>query len=339
MSINRSEQNANLSYTPDFKPGNSSGLFTFIKITASLISIVVIAGGITLAILGIRGDLNFQPYNYDQLLTTRIMKPATLPVQTQCGVQTVKPSINGETLNSQRIINGDTAITDSWPWTVSIRNLKKSQIGSHFCGGSLVYSQYVITAAHCVSKRNKANMVVIIGVTQFNSPLSYSKVFFVQDMIVKADFNLAEITNDIAVLKLNRPASGVENLCLPDANFTRIFGQKVVVTGWGSTTGFNSNKDLSNNLLQVVLSVDNEKFFCSTTTSNYCAMSVTGDSNACYGDSGSPLMHYSKGKWYLYGLTSYVIASADKCLPNLPSYYTAIPFYLEWIASAIATMS
>jgi len=66
----------------------------------------------------------------------------------------------------------------------------------------------------------------------------------------------------------------------------------------------------------------------------YCAIGVVNGSNACYGDSGGPMQSLVDGKWYFYGLASYVLTNLEKiCAPTLPSFYTKIPRYLDWITN------
>ncbi len=60
------------------------------------------------------------------------------PQPGDCGVPAIMPSVN------TRIVNGETAIPHSWPWQVSLQ-----EGGRHFCGGSLINSRWVVSAAHC----------------------------------------------------------------------------------------------------------------------------------------------------------------------------------------------
>ena len=61
----------------------------------------------------------------------------------------------------------------------------------------------------------------------------------------------------------------------------------------------------------------------------YCAHDIVRQSNICMGDSGGPLMYYSGGKWYLYGLTSFLSALNDRCLNTEPSFFTKVPIYVN----------
>ena len=45
-----------------------------------------------------------------------------------------------------RVANGVNALPHSWPWPISLR----TNGGKHFCGGSLIHPEWVLTAAHCI---------------------------------------------------------------------------------------------------------------------------------------------------------------------------------------------
>jgi len=55
-----------------------------------------------------------------------------------CGVPAIAPS------TSVRVVGGVEAVPHSWPWMVSLQ-----ADGRHFCGGSLINKQWVLSAAHC----------------------------------------------------------------------------------------------------------------------------------------------------------------------------------------------
>jgi len=52
-------------------------------------------------------------------------------------------SVCGKPPKNTRIVGGEDAPAGSWPWQVSLHSI------AHFCGGSLINDQWVVTAAHC----------------------------------------------------------------------------------------------------------------------------------------------------------------------------------------------
>jgi len=48
-----------------------------------------------------------------------------------------------------RIVNGTNAAGGAWPWLVAI-----IQNGTQSCGGALVSSQWIVSAAHCFKQNN-----------------------------------------------------------------------------------------------------------------------------------------------------------------------------------------
>ena len=71
---------------------------------------------------------------------------------------------NRESFN--RINGGFEAVPSSWPWQVSFRDY----YDGHFCGGTLISSRWVISAAHCFYDReepeefgNWTNLEIVMG--------------------------------------------------------------------------------------------------------------------------------------------------------------------------------
>ena len=69
--------------------------------------------------------------------------PST-PAPLVCG----KAPMNNKDV-SDRIVGGENATTGSWPWQASV-HYNTVNTSSHFCGGSLINKDYVLTAAHCI---------------------------------------------------------------------------------------------------------------------------------------------------------------------------------------------
>ena len=60
-----------------------------------------------------------------------------------------------------KIIRGQETMPNSYPWLVSIR--VKRLINFHICGGSLIYDDLVITAAHCVASFKPEHLTIVVN--------------------------------------------------------------------------------------------------------------------------------------------------------------------------------
>lgn len=57
-----------------------------------------------------------------------------------CGKRT-----NLRVVRSNKIVGGQQAASEDWTWQVALTNQ-----GKFACGGSLINSQWIVTAAHCI---------------------------------------------------------------------------------------------------------------------------------------------------------------------------------------------
>ncbi|KAF7665765.1 hypothetical protein LDENG_00133990, partial [Lucifuga dentata] len=64
-----------------------------------------------------------------------------------------------------RIVGGQDAPAGSWPWQVSLQ-----YYGYHFCGGSLINNEWVLTAAHCCLSTEMSGTNVCLGRQNLEGP-------------------------------------------------------------------------------------------------------------------------------------------------------------------------
>jgi hypothetical protein len=153
---------------------------------------------------------------------------------TDCGISQVKPTINGQILNT-RLINGEDSRKLSWPWLVYLAE-KTNQI-KFKCSASLINNQYVLTLASCIHQVNRTNLVAIIGLDETNNVPESNYVYNIKDVINYKQFDENDIysTANLALIKLARVVdiSGIKPICLPNSDdSSKIFGKRIVVTSW-----------------------------------------------------------------------------------------------------------
>lgn len=272
---------------------------------------------------------------------------------------------------SPRVIGGVDATASSHPFMATIWGVENNGKFGQLCGGVLVAPGWVVTAAHCVFDEatgdafKAASFEVYLGQQQLLepcdatldgacSPQQAAKMRRVDGIYVHpayqndASSNAHNIVGDIALLHLTKesgtPAAVVATLSLATmTQLQRLQRQhqagghdNLRVLGWGKTT--NTPGNLAQDLQVADLDYEPSDicgavYGTSIAGSQICAIDPKGVRDTCNGDSGGPLMVQQNGQVYLLGLTSF---GSETCAQKgVPSVYTSIPYYLDWIEQHI----
>jgi serine protease 7 (enterokinase) len=246
-----------------------------------------------------------------------------------CGTKSVAKEDN-DNVDPFKIVGGTASANGAWPWQVAMY-----YNNGFTCGGSVLNSEWIITAAHCIYGRNYATFFSFdIGVTDRSKPNVDSVLKRkVSKIVLHPQYNDRTSTNDIALMKLASPLTYSQNVvaaCIPSTPATP--GATVYVTGWGTTSAGGAVQTQLREVTQTLGSdakcVAEWRF---TAASQICAGLVNGGKDTCQGDSGGPLVAQRNGKWQLEGLTSY---GYQKCGDG--GVYTRVSFYDSWIRQIVA---
>ena len=142
---------------------------------------------------------------------------------------------------------------NKYPWVVALMDATGTQ---QFCGGTLVASKYVVTAAHCMYTDNAqtqvmtpAQLKIRIGDHDLETvgETSLEKTVSVNKITIHESYGGADLANDITVIELAEELdlNVYTPACMAQTSDSTSFdGKTAQVYGWGTTSfgGASSSK-------------------------------------------------------------------------------------------------
>ncbi|XP_064589442.1 cathepsin G-like [Zonotrichia leucophrys gambelii] len=233
-----------------------------------------------------------------------------------------------------RIIGGREAVAHSRPYMafLKIKNATKTSR----CGGFLIRSDAVLSAAHCVDEIGTiVSFTVTLGAHNVSRKEPSQQKIHVEKCVIHPQYSREGFINDILLLKLKKKAEineYVRNISFAKENEHVRAGELCTVSGWGRTSLDPPPSDV---LMEVELKVQKEKI-CQQVFSKYKRQSMicVGDENrkktTYRGDSGGPLVCNKKA----YGIVSHGIKHR-----LFPKAFTRISHFEPWIREELKRLS
>ncbi|XP_010723125.1 mast cell protease 1A-like isoform X1 [Meleagris gallopavo] len=228
------------------------------------------------------------------------------------------PRADGSALRGQ-IIGGHEAEPHSHPYMAYLK-LERSA-----CGGFLVASDWVMTAAHCLS----GNITVVLGAHEIFQPEQSQQVRGVLRYHPHPAYNPKTFANDIMLLKLTAKAKlnkYVRTIALPKTSSYLLTGTSCTIAGWGLI----DEDEIADRLFETKVSIYSRRkcilFYPHLDDGMVCAGSFHELKDSSQGDSGGPLVCNKVAQ----GIVSFGYN-------NPPGVYARIANYLHWIKKIMRT--
>ncbi len=266
-----------------------------------------------------------------------------------------------EAAQARALTNGTEATIDQAPWQVALVSSDDQDdlFAGHFCGGSVLSEEWVLTAAHCMEGEDETSFVVAAGVDDLSTPEA-GQVVAVEEVVSHPDYDPETVENDFALVRLATPLELRDNVeaieIAEDGSAWPEAGAEALITGWGNRcTGTDTSESCLRDgeavadkpyvLMSGVVQVLNEpgedcgEFYQDGYNGDVmmCAGAPIEGPDAftidtCQGDSGGPLAIDADGTWVLSGVTSF----GNACGSGEPGVYARVSSASEWILSETA---
>jgi secreted trypsin-like serine protease len=228
------------------------------------------------------------------------------------------------------IVGGQPTSIGEWPWLARL-----ALDGKHHCGGVLIGSEWVVTAAHCVVRAAGGRLEVVLG----DHSLAYSEPSElwrdVADVVLHPDYNSLDAAvsdHDLALIRLSSPVEPTGQVA--SITLSCSHARSVWLAGWGAISAGGVPSDQAR-AVQASVASDGD---CGAHLSALgateergrvlCVGGEAGDPGACHLDSGGPaVVENETGQFELAGI---IFAGGVEC--DELTLLARLSAYQSWIS-------
>lgn len=218
------------------------------------------------------------------------------------------------------------------PWQVALVAARiPTNVDGQFCGGSIVGTQWIATAAHCVDSGTQASQVQVLSGTA--SLEKGGQRVGVGAIAVHPRWNPDTSDFDIAILRVSGNFDARSAVGVAVGDQLKV-GQDIAITGWGALAwrdpkGSTSLREAVVPFVSRDTCNRNASYGGRITANMMCAGKREGGVDSCQGDSGGPATVLTPGGRRLVGIVSW----GDGCgFPNKYGVYSVASNFAAWVS-------
>ncbi|MFK7994617.1 MAG: serine protease [Granulosicoccus sp.] len=251
---------------------------------------------------------------------------------------------------SARIVGGVPTSIEQVPATVALLNRSRVELDgdlfqAQFCGGTVIASRWVLTAAHCVvdvlGKTMAADRILVLtGSEDLDNPIN--QPIPVLRIIAHPGYISVEQGRDIALLELE-----FDSLVqpIPLDTLPVELDEQAFIAGWGAVNAQSEGqrqsfpKQLRGAFVNMTPGANCGTLFPSyrgfTNETIICAGAAAGGRDSCQGDSGGPLYRVNVVENTVSAITGITSWGISCGVASNPGIYTNVSSYINWIQGSI----